>query len=61
MENNAQHSSVRGTAADEENDRAEAINNIQNAAYLDWPNEAGVSDPLAIHLPTHDTDSSLAV
>lgn len=61
MEHSAQQPSVCRTAADEENDRAEAIKNIQDEAYLDWPNEVGVSDLLVMHNSTHDTDSTLAV
>lgn len=43
MNDPLQHSSIRRTEADEGNDRAEAIKNIVDEAYLDWPNEAGVS------------------
>lgn len=60
MDHNAQQPSVRRTAADEESDRAQAIKNIENEAYLDWPNEVGVSY-LDICLLTQDTDLSLAV
>lgn len=60
MDDNAQQSSVRRTAADEENDRAQAIKNIENEAYLDWPNEVGVSDS-DIHLSKDGTDLGLAV
>lgn len=34
---------IQLTAADEDKDRADAIKNLNNSAYLDWPNEAGVS------------------
>lgn len=61
MDHSAQQPSVRRTAADEDNDRAEAIKNIQNEAYVDWPNEAGVSTLPILHLPEHDTDTTLAV
>lgn len=61
MEHSAQQPSVRRTAADEDDDRTEAIKNIQDEAYLDWPNEVGVSDFLVMHISTHDPDSILAV
>lgn len=39
---------VRRTAAEEEQDRDEVIKNLTSGAYLDWPNEAGVSFPFPL-------------
>lgn len=52
----SQASPTRKVAAEEEKDRAEAIENLVNEAYLDWPNEAGVSPPFWGTYAVYDAD-----
>lgn len=48
--------SIHRTAAEEEEDRNQALKNLVNAAYLDWPNEAGVGPVTAKKYHTNRTN-----